>query len=135
MDTVKITTRGRRQTIRLPEAYRLPGDEVYIRREGAKIVLVPKRTLADWWREGAAFPAPDFPERDQPRGQQQRQPDPLVEKLKALRRQHAARCGFDLRRLFADLQREEQACGRPVVRRPAVRLAPTDRRRVAKSAR
>ena len=41
MDTAKLFQSGNSQAIRLPKAYRLPGDKVYIKRMGKAIVLLP----------------------------------------------------------------------------------------------
>jgi antitoxin VapB len=70
MQKAKLFTNGRSQAVRLPKEFRLPGDEVYIRREGNKVVLIP---IDDSWQPfvdslGAA--TDDFmTERDQ--GEQQ----------------------------------------------------------------
>jgi len=37
----KLFANGRSQAVRLPKAFRLPGDEVSIRREGNRIILEP----------------------------------------------------------------------------------------------
>lgn len=46
MDTAKVFWSGRSQAVRLPKAYRVEADEMWIRRHGSKIILdpVPK----DW---------------------------------------------------------------------------------------
>ena len=41
MDTAKLFENGRSQAVRLPKAYRLPGKEVRIWRDGSRIVLEP----------------------------------------------------------------------------------------------
>ena len=46
METAKIFWSGRSQAVRLPKAYRIDGDEVRIRRQGASIILDP--LPADW---------------------------------------------------------------------------------------
>lgn len=40
-DTAKLFMHGRSQAVRLPKAFRMPGKEVRIRREGQKVVLEP----------------------------------------------------------------------------------------------
>ncbi len=66
MQKAKLFTNGRSQAVRLPKEFRLPGTEVYIRREGNKVVLIP---IDDPWQPfvaslGAA--TEDFmPEREQ----------------------------------------------------------------------
>ncbi len=70
MQKAKLFTNGRSQAVRLPKEFRLPGTEVYIRREGNKVVLIP---IDDPWQPfvdslGAA--SADFmPQREQ--GEQQ----------------------------------------------------------------
>ena len=68
MDTAKLFQTGRSQAVRLPKAFRMPGKEVRIHREGNKIILEP--LSASWDALLMAldeFPA-DFMEngRDQP---------------------------------------------------------------------
>jgi antitoxin VapB len=46
MDKAKIFWSGRSQAVRLPKEFRLPGEEVRIRRHGAAVILEP---LADDW--------------------------------------------------------------------------------------
>jgi antitoxin VapB len=40
-DTAKLFKNGSSQAVRLPRAYRLPGREVFVRREGDRIILEP----------------------------------------------------------------------------------------------
>lgn len=44
----KIFWTGRSQAVRLPKEFRLPGEEVLVRRRGKSVVLEP----ADEWPEG-----------------------------------------------------------------------------------
>jgi hypothetical protein len=44
--------------------------------------------------------------------------DEIVEEVREARRTHAAAHEHDLRRIFADLKRKEEASGRPVVTLP-----------------
>ena len=46
MNTVKLSQLGKTQTVCLPEAFCLPGEEVKIHREGSKIILEP--LVASW---------------------------------------------------------------------------------------
>ena len=48
------------QAVRLPEAYRLPGDEVYIRHLNGVIVLIPKDKLWATFLEGLHGFSDDF---------------------------------------------------------------------------
>jgi len=42
MKTARIFTNGRSQAVRLPKECRLSGDEVYVKKLGRIVVLVPK---------------------------------------------------------------------------------------------
>jgi antitoxin VapB len=77
MQTAKLFRNGRSQAVRLPEEFRFEGDEVYVRREGQAVVLLPKeKPKANPWK--SFFDAldmfdPAFPlERHQPAEQQVR---------------------------------------------------------------
>ncbi len=45
----KLFTNGRSQAVRIPKEYRFEGSEVYIEKEGDRVVLSPKRVST--WRE------------------------------------------------------------------------------------
>lgn len=58
--------------------------------------------------------------------------DEIVEEVREARRAHGAAHGHDLRRIFEDLKRQQEASGRPVVTLPPrpvqeLRRAPTSR--------
>lgn len=53
--------------------------------------------------------------------------DPIVDEVRKIRDEHAARFDYDLRRIFADLREQEQKSGREYVTRPAKRPAPSVR--------
>lgn len=40
--TAKLFKNGRSQAVRLPKQFRFPGDEVYVTRQGEKVILAPK---------------------------------------------------------------------------------------------
>lgn len=42
METAKLFMSGRSQAVRLPKAYRMAGDEVFIKKIGNAIVLIPE---------------------------------------------------------------------------------------------
>ncbi len=42
MDTAKLFRNGRSQAVRLPKAYALTGDEVYVKRINGMVLLIPK---------------------------------------------------------------------------------------------
>lgn len=43
METAKLFVNGRSQAVRLPKEYRFEGDEVFIKRVGDAVVLLPRR--------------------------------------------------------------------------------------------
>ena len=42
MHTAKLVRNGRSQVVRLPREYALSGDEVYVKKIGGGVVLIPK---------------------------------------------------------------------------------------------
>lgn len=79
MDTARIFKTGRSQAVRLPKEYRFEGNEVYIKRVGAAVVLLPKKkTWDDVLRALDMFEPGTFPDREQPKEQQHR---PSLESL------------------------------------------------------
>jgi len=79
MDTAKLFKTGRSQAVRLPKEYRFEGEEVYIKRVGAAVVLLPKKkTWDDVFRALDMFEPGTFPDREQPKEQQHR---PSLESL------------------------------------------------------
>ena len=77
MRTAKIFRNGRSQAVRLPKEFRFDGDEVYVKRVGNAVVLLPSR---DSWRglfDSLELFSEDFMEsRDQPLRLEERQ-DPF----------------------------------------------------------
>ncbi len=72
MDTAKLFQNGRSQAVRLPKAFRMPGKEVRIHKNGNRVILEPLEN--DWetlFRSLAEFPD-DFMEdgRQQPTSQE-----------------------------------------------------------------
>ena len=58
MDTAKLFKTGRSQGGRLPKEYRFEGSEVYIKRVGPAVVLLPRKprqTWPAWFAALAAF--------------------------------------------------------------------------------
>ena len=51
------------------------------------------------------------------------QMDPIIAEVRAVRDQHAARFGYDVKAIFRDIQAKQQASGRQYVRYPARRAA------------
>lgn len=51
-----------------------------------------------------------------------RQPDPVIAEVRAVRDEHAARFGYDLKEIFRDIRAMQKASGRYFVRYPARRI-------------
>jgi len=47
METAKLFQNGSSQAVRLPKAFRLPGDEVKIFKQGNRVILEPVETTWD----------------------------------------------------------------------------------------
>ena len=74
MDTARLFKIGRSQAVRLPKGYRFEDEEVYIKRVGEAVVLLPKtkKTWDDVLRSLEMFEPGTFPDREQPKEQQHR---------------------------------------------------------------
>lgn len=60
----KLFTHGGSQAVRLPKAFRFEGTEVYVRRDGDKVILEPvRRDLTSLWAKLDAMEGEDFPDR------------------------------------------------------------------------
>lgn len=68
METAKIFTNGKSQAVRLPKEFRFEGKEVYIKRVGNTVVLIPKsqNTLENWFLSLKNFSQDFMEERVQP---------------------------------------------------------------------
>ena len=67
MTTAKLFQNGQCQAVRLPKAFRLPGNEVYIKKVGNAIVLIPMDHPWDTlFASLTQFSADFMQERDQP---------------------------------------------------------------------
>lgn len=73
MDTAKIFTNGRSQAVRLPKEYRFDDDEVFVKRVGDAVVLLPRRGWGTLFAALEAFEPGVTLEREQP-DQQEREP-------------------------------------------------------------
>jgi antitoxin VapB len=60
METAKLFQNGRSQAVRLPRDFRLPGDEVYIKKVGDLIMLIPRKSRMKLMFEGIDEFIPDF---------------------------------------------------------------------------
>lgn len=75
METAKLFKNGQSQAVRLPKKYRMTGDEVYIKRQGDAIVLLPKEKSWTPLFDSLEHFAKDFRiERNQPDENQKREP-------------------------------------------------------------
>ncbi len=75
MDTAKLFINGRSQAVRLPKEYRFDGTEVYIKRVGDTVVLIP---MTESWKtliDSLDQFSDDFMEnREQPESQERELP-------------------------------------------------------------
>ncbi|MFQ5743002.1 MAG: antitoxin [Acidobacteriota bacterium] len=75
MKTAKLFKNGQSQAVRLPKEFRFKGTEVYIKRAGSAVVLLPFEhpweTLVDSLSQ---FSADFMQEREQPTAGQEREP-------------------------------------------------------------
>jgi antitoxin VapB len=55
----KIFKNGQSQAVRLPEEFRFDSDEVFISREGEKVILLPKPKMT-WEKFFDSGPCPEF---------------------------------------------------------------------------
>jgi antitoxin VapB len=75
MKTAKLFMNGKSQAVRLPKEFRMAGDEVYIKKEGEVIMLLPKEKSWDTLFNSLKLFAKDFKiERNQPVEDQKREP-------------------------------------------------------------
>lgn len=58
--TAKLFMNGNSQAVRLPREFRFEGKEVYIRKEGDRVILSPKRRSWRDFFESAPLASPDF---------------------------------------------------------------------------
>jgi len=75
MKTAKLFKNGQSQAVRLPKEFRMAGREVYIKKEGEAIVLLPKEKSWESLFESLNHFEKDFRiERNQPAENQKREP-------------------------------------------------------------
>lgn len=60
--------------------------------------------------------------------------DPIVEEIRKARDAHASRFGYDLQAIYEDIKKQEQACGRELVRLSPNRLDDGSREKSSKAA-
>jgi antitoxin VapB len=72
-DTAKIFMNGRSQAVRLPAKYRFTGSEVYVTRDGDRVILTPKaRSWGDFFAATPRVPADFMLDREDPPPQRRR---------------------------------------------------------------
>ncbi len=75
MKTAKLFKNGQSQAVRLPKEFRMAGTEVYIKKQGETIVLLPKERSWEPLFESLNHFEKDFKmERNQPGEEQKREP-------------------------------------------------------------
>ena len=75
MKTAKLFKNGDSQAVRLPKEFRFAGDEVFIKRVGSAVVLLPKAKSWDTLVGSLKKFPPDFMnEREQPAKVERREP-------------------------------------------------------------
>lgn len=73
MKTAKIFRNGQSQAVRLPKEFRIEGKEVFIKKIGNTVVLIPKNHPWELLLESLQHFSKDFmTERNQPKNQQKR---------------------------------------------------------------
>ena len=73
MKTAKIFKNGQSQAVRLPKEFRLDGKEVFVKRMGTAVMLIPKKNSWDTLFASLNMFTDDFLlERNQPTKQQKR---------------------------------------------------------------
>ena len=60
MDTAKLFTNGQIQAVRLPKEFRFEGTEVYVKKIGDAVVLIPKDKQWDMFLTGLLGFSDDF---------------------------------------------------------------------------
>jgi antitoxin VapB len=75
MKTAKLFKNGQSQAVRLPKEFRMSGDEVYIKKQGEAIILLPKENSWAPLFSSLKHFTKDFKiERNQPGEDQKREP-------------------------------------------------------------
>ena len=75
METAKLFRNGQSQAVRLPKAFRLPGNQVYIKKVGNAVILLPLQQPWETLFESLQLFSDDFmDERNQPPQQQREAP-------------------------------------------------------------
>lgn len=73
MKTAKLFKNGQSQAVRLPKDFRFDGDEVFIKKVGSSVVLMPEKNSWDALVTSLERFTPEFmAERNQPTGKDKR---------------------------------------------------------------
>jgi antitoxin VapB len=71
MEKAKLFKNGSSQAVRLPKEFRFTGSEVYIRKIGDMVVLIPRKSAwVDWLSNLSDFSDDFMIERNQPEAQE-----------------------------------------------------------------
>jgi antitoxin VapB len=74
MKTAKLFKNGQSQAVRLPKEFRFEGEEVYIKKIGSSVVLLPEKNSWDTLLGSLERFTPEFmAEREQPRKKDKRE--------------------------------------------------------------
>jgi antitoxin VapB len=74
MNTAKLFKNGQSQAVRLPKDYRFDGDEVFIKKSGNAVVLLPEKDSWDSLASSLKRFTPEFmANRSQPRNKDKRE--------------------------------------------------------------
>jgi antitoxin VapB len=74
MKTAKLFKNGQSQAVRLPKEFRFDGDEVFIKKVGSSVVLLPEKNSWDAVVESLERFTPEYmAERGQPRKKDKRE--------------------------------------------------------------
>lgn len=73
LETAKLFQNGQSQAVRLPKEFRFQGDEVYIKKVGNAVVLLPVDKPWQTWIESLDLFSADFMEQREQPAQQQRE--------------------------------------------------------------
>lgn len=78
METAKLFMNGRSQAVRLPKGFRFEGEEVFVKKVGNAVVLLPRRDSWETLYESLESFSEDFmEERGQPTSEQVRAEGPF----------------------------------------------------------
>jgi antitoxin VapB len=68
MDTAKIFTNGKNQVVRLPQKFRIDSDEVYVKKIGEVVYLIPKDAVHNIFVKSLSDFPDDFMKEDRDQG-------------------------------------------------------------------